>query len=88
MFSVEIKIVVGGMSERIPEMKSIQGYSDGDKINSQKSILDNIIAKLQNQPEAHDPIEDPEELPSVLMATPQVCISGHVMLQESTRVFD
>jgi len=24
-----------------------------------------------NQPEAHDPIEDPEELPSVLMATPQ-----------------
>ena len=34
VFSVEIKIAVGGMSERIPEMKSIQGYSDGDKINS------------------------------------------------------
>ena len=34
VFSVEIKIAVGGMSERIPKIKSMQGYSDGDKINS------------------------------------------------------
>jgi len=34
VFSAEIKIAVGGMSERIPKIKSMQGYSDGDKINS------------------------------------------------------
>ena len=73
MFSVEIKIAVGGMSERIQEMKSMQGYSDGGLTARNPFLI--IIAELQSQPEAHGSMEDPGELPLILMATPQVCIS-------------